>query len=267
LRSLELAEALCPQADQNWLVPAGWFVRRDSPLLHGVYLSPPPTFPWLVAPLTSWWLDVHPDPMRTSGCCGLSFRPPDTPNLLCGCGHEVGIGYKDCIGPHWYALHESVVREDTVDDAPPLPISDRLGRMRERVEAPITWTAHNPGGRGAWFRDVTTWHEARHLGDIRVEVGGGIDAPMLVMTSPQLPEGSGLIVPIPWWQLVRHLVLAEQPWGEIALPLLWKTAQHQVHLTRRKRRLLLTLWEKGDAAWAVTISPKAWRAAWVRLRG
>lgn len=269
LRALELADAVCLQAAKTWLVPAGWFVRRDSELLRTAQLAYVPNFPWMFAPLTNWWLNVHPDPMRTNGCCGLSFFGPDSPNLLCACGHEVGIGYRDCLGPHWYALHESVGQEDTPEDLPPIAITERLARVRERVENPLMATAHHPGGTNASISYPDTWHEALHLADMQLEYGGGIHTPALVMTSPQLPTETSLIVPIPWCQIVRALVLDERPWGELALPLTWTTdglEEHQVHLIRRKRRLLLTLWVKGQAKWAVTISPKAWLAAWARLR-
>jgi hypothetical protein len=153
-RALALADAVCLQGDQTWLVPAGWFVRRDSVLLRGssYFAAGPPTFSWLFAPLTSWWLRTHPDPMRSIGCCGLASYGPDAPNLVCACGHEVGLGYRDCIGPHWYALHESVVREDAADDAPPPAIAERLARARELVEAPITRAAHEACGASTpWY--------------------------------------------------------------------------------------------------------------------
>ena len=267
LRALDLADAVCLQLCHTWLLPAGYFLQRESALLRGSYLASPPAFPWLFAPMTSWWLRVHPDRIRTSGCCGMNFVP-GAPNLVCACGHEVGIGYKDCLGPYWYSLHESVVREDAADETPPRAIEERLARARERVEAPIPTTAYDPG-KGSAGLFVETWHEARNLSDVEVDYGGGIDAPALVITSPQLPVGATLIVPIPWCQLVRFLVLGEQPWGEVALPLSWKgdgLEEQQVQLTRRKRRLLLTVWGPGQASWAVTISPKAWAAEWARLR-
>lgn len=267
LRALELAEAACLRASQTWLVPAGWFLRRDSELLRGADLRADlPTFPWLFAPLTRWWLHVH--PMRAGGCCGMAFTGPDAPNLLCACGHEVGIGYRDCIGPHWYALHESVVREDAVDEAPPVAIAEGLARARELVTAPITTAAHDPKGGSVIGLDTADWQEALHMSDIQLECGGGIDDPALVIASPQLPEGARLIVPIPWCQLLRPLVLGEQPWGELALPLTWKRErleEERVRLLRRKRRILLTVWGK-QKKWAVTMSPKAWKSAWARLR-
>lgn len=268
-RALELADAVCLQGSQTWLVPAGWFVRRDSTLLRGADLREDlPTFPWLFAPLSGWWLRTHPDPMRSVGCCGMAFSGPGAPNLLCACGHEVGIGHRDCIGPHWYALHESVIREDALDEAPPAAIAQRLAQARELVRAPMTRVAHDPKGGSVIGLDTSDWHEALHLADVQLECGGGFDDPALVIASPQLPEGARLIVPIPWHQLVRPLVLAEQPWGEMALPLTWKSErsdEQHVRLLRRKRRILLTVWGKRTG-WVVTISLKAWKAAWARLR-
>jgi hypothetical protein len=271
MRALALADAVCLQGAQTWLVPAGWFVRRDSELLRGADLRGHlPTFPWLFAPLTRWWLRLHPDPRRTVGCCGLNFFGADAPNLLCACGHEVGIGHEDCIGPHWYSLHESVVREDVADDAPPTALAERLARARELVEAPITRVSHDPKGGSVIGGDTYGWHTLLHLADVNLEYGGGIGDPALVIGSPQLPEGARLIVPIPWCQLVRPLVLAEQPWGELALPLEWESRgtdeqRLRARLSRRKRRILLTVWKKRTG-WAVTISAKAWKAAWARLR-
>ena len=268
LRALELADAVCLHTSQTWLVPAGWFVRRDSELLRGADLRGDlPTFPWLFAPLTSFWLRVH--PMRAFGCCGMAFSGPDAPNLLCACGHEVGIGHRDCIGPHWYALHESVVREDAVDDAPPAAIAQRLARARELVTASIARAAHAPREGSVIGLDISDWQKALHLADVQLECGGGIDDPALVIASPQLPEGARLSVPTPWCQLVRSLVLGEQPWGQLALPLTWKRErleEQHVRLLRHKRRILLTVCGERTG-WAVTMSSKAWKAAWARLRG
>lgn len=196
-RALELADAVYLQGERTWLLPAGWFVRWDSELLRGASMAHRlPSFPWLFAPLTSFWLRVHPDPRRTVGCCGLACFGPDVPNLLCACGHEVGLGYRDCCGPHFYSLHESVVREDAPDEAPPTAIPERLARARELLGATIPGAAYDPGSRGVSSAFPETWHSAPLLHEVRLECGGGLDEPALGITSPQLPEGARLIVPL-----------------------------------------------------------------------
>jgi hypothetical protein len=47
---------------------------------------------------------------------------------------EVGIGHRDCLGPRWYALHESVVGEDAVDDAPPPAIAEEAQDVVRRTD-------------------------------------------------------------------------------------------------------------------------------------
>jgi len=242
-------------------------VAREAPLLAGSHLAGLTGYAWLFAPLSEWWLRVHSDPMRTVGCCGLNFYGLDKPNLLCACGLEIGIGHGDCIGPHWYALHESVVREDAVEAVQAPALEGRLARARARVAAPINLAAYDPGGRGTNADDPPSWGRALHLAELEVACGGGIDAPVLVIASPQLPADARLVVPIPWCQLVRFLVLAERPWGETTEPLTWKSvsaeAQH-VRLSRRKRKVLMTVWGPGRAEWAVTMNPLAWASAWAR---
>ncbi|MBZ5712585.1 hypothetical protein [Nannocystis pusilla] len=270
LQALELAEALCLQADQTWLLPAGWFVRRDDPMLAGSYQAQVlPDYPWLLAPLPSRWVKLHPDPARVVGCCGLNWRP-DAPNLVCRCGHEIGFGHGDCIGPHWYSLHASAVREEAVREARPPDYAGRLARARELVAAPITSPPHQPGRCLVMADEVPSWDQALHLAELELACGGGIDDPALVIASPQLPADARLVVRIPWCQLVRQLVLAEKPWAENELPLAWKSPRKdapQVELSRHRRRVLMTVWGPGGSEWAVTMSLSTWADAWARLRG
>ncbi|MCY1066356.1 hypothetical protein OV090_16370 [Nannocystis sp. RBIL2] len=271
LRALELMEALCLQGDQTWLLPAGWFVRRDDPRLASPYLATAlADYPWLLAPLPSRWIRVHPDPARTTGCCGLNWWGPDKPNLVCRCGHEIGFGHGDCIGPHWYSLHASTVREEAIAETAPPDYAGRLARARELVAAPITSPPHDPGGRPAMADDVPSWDRALHLAELELTCGGGIEDPSLMIASPQLPAEARLVVPIPWCQLVRQLVLAEKPWAENELPLGWKSPRQdapQVELSRHRQRVLMTVWGPGRSEWAVTMRPSTWADAWARLRG
>ncbi|PCC75464.1 hypothetical protein SAMN02745121_00003 [Nannocystis exedens] len=270
-RELELAEALNPFESQTWLLPSQWFVRRDHPRLRDSYLGGhPASYPWLFAPLTRWWLRVHPDPRRTAGCCGLACCGADLPNLVCACGLEIGLGYRDCAGPHWFALHETVVHEQAVDPTPPRSIAGRLARLRQRVGRPIARPGYDPGGRNAWHRERTTWNEALRLRAVTIDCGGGSEDPALVIESPQLPAGAQLVVPLPWCQLVRLVVLGEQPWAESESPLTWMSGAREgprVCVSRYRRRVLLTAWGPGQASWAVTIEVRAWAEAWAGLRG
>ncbi|WAS99102.1 hypothetical protein [Nannocystis punicea] len=269
VRELELAEAVNLQESNTWVLPSGWFVRRDSELLAGsAFTYGPANHPWVFAPMTNWWLRVHSDPLRTVGCCGLACFGPERPNLVCACGEEVGLGYCDCIGPYWYALHESVVHEQEVDAAPPQAIAERLTRLRERVARPIVRAGYAPGGRQPLHHDPSSWREALRLGEVRVDCGGGIEDPALVIASQQLPAGAQLVVPLPWCQLVRLVVLEEQPWAETESPLTWQHGNGPaVCVSRHSRQVLLTTWGPGDASWAVTIEARAWAEAWARFAG
>lgn len=267
LRELELADALNLHMSHTWSLPSRWFVRRDSPLLRGSLLTEPASYPWLLAPSMKW-LRIHADGARTIGCCGLAHYGPELPNLVCACGHEIGLGYRDCIGPYWFSLHASVVREEAVDAAPLQRLAERLTGLRARVAGPVARTGYDPGGRGAWHHDTTTWDDATRLNEVALDCGGGVDDPAITITSPQLPAGAQLVVPLPWCQLVRLVVLCEKPWAETSSPLRWQNGeQPRVSVSRHRRRVLLTAWGKGDASWAVTFEVRAWAGAWARLRG
>ncbi|WAS99101.1 hypothetical protein [Nannocystis punicea] len=272
VRRLELAEAVNLHDSHTWVLPSGWFVRRDSGLLPAPHLSErPANYPWVFAPMSKWWLGVHSDPRRTVGCCGLASYGPELPNLVCACGQEVGLGYRDCLGPYWYSLHESVVHEQEVDPDPPRGIAERLARLRERVAGPIARMGYDPGGRHASHQhDPPSWDATLRLAEVTLDCGGGVDEPALVIESQQLPAGAQLVVPLPWCQLVRLAALGEQPWAETESPLTWKHERRggpRVCVSRRKRRVLLTAWGPGSASWAVTIAVRAWADAWARLAG
>ncbi|MCY0995212.1 hypothetical protein OV203_49255 [Nannocystis sp. ILAH1] len=268
-RELELAEALNPFESQTWLLPAQWFVRWDHPGLRDSYLGGhPASYPWLFAPLTRWWVQVHPDSRRTAGCCGLAYGGSGPPNLVCACGLEIGVGHRDCSGPHWYALHESVVHEQEVDATPLQATAGRLARLRYRVGRPVARPGHDPGGGNVWHHERATWNEALRLRELTIDCGGGIEDPALVIESPQLPPGAQLVVPLPWCQLVRLAALGEQPWGEAESPLTWMSGLREgphVCVSRYRRRVLLTAWGPDPTSWAVTIEVRAWADAWAWL--
>lgn len=274
LRELTLGEAAATHASGTWLLPGGTFVRRDGPLQPaGPALA---NHPWLLPPIDERWLRPHPDQARTIGCCGMNYRP-DLPNLTCPCGQEVGFGHRDCCGPHWYALHQSVLREQTDDPAPLTALDGPLAQLRALVAGPLpAITAWPPNNKSTYPWDVDTWKAAPRLRDVGLHCGGGVEAPMLMLRSMQLPTGTALYVPIRWPQLVRSLVLAEEPWGTPAVPLTWQ-ADHAtplspgprttttVQLTRSTTTVLVTVWQ-GHDTWAVRISASRWRSAWARLR-
>lgn len=266
LRELELAEAVNLSEDETWAVPGGWFVRRDAPLLAGTYLAEGATeYPWLLAPLSARWLRVHGELMRRVGCCGLSFG--GLPNLLCACGAEVAGGYGDCIGAHWYALLASVVREQAADGERPIDVATRLARARELAGAPIAAEGCTLPRAVIYLDDPGSWGPALRLSDVRLGCGGGVGEPALVIESAQLPGGDALVLPIPWCQLVRLLVLDETPWADPQVPLTWKRGEGpQVQVARSEGRVLLTVWRRHESA-AVTLDANRWTDAWADLRG
>lgn len=274
LRELTLSDAVEIDASDTWLLPGGTFTRDDGPLqLRGPHL---PKHPWLLAPIDEPWLRPHPDHMRTLGCCGMSFRP-DLPNLTCPCGQEVGFGYRDCCNPHWYALHESVRREQTADPEPPPPVDEHLAKLRALVDGPLPPLAAWPPNNVHTFPgDLETWKQAPRLRDMGLWCGGGIEAPTLLLRSMQLPPATAFHIPIRWPQLVRSLVLGEQPWGTPRVPLTWQAHRTPavasaprttatVQVSRADAAVLLTVRQDRDT-WAVRISASRWRAAWTHLR-
>jgi hypothetical protein len=89
-----------------------------------------------------------------------------------------------------------------------------------------------------------------------------------MLRSTPLPTATALVVPIPWPQLVRLLVLAEPPYGSPDVPLTWQ-AGHQdaptVQVSCSGTTVLVTVWQR-EHSWAVRTSRSRWCAAWARLR-
>lgn len=269
LRELTLGEALAIRESRTWLLPGGTFAHRYGPLLRDSQAGPPMAdYPWLLPPLGERWLRAHPDRGRWQGCCGMSYCVGQ-PNLVCPCGQEVGFGYRDCCNPHWYALHEAVVVEVADEPEPQPPWRERLARARARVDASLPeMTRWVPRGSGVYHGDASTWDEALRLVDVRLACGGGAAEPALMLASAQLPAGSALVLPIPWSQLARLLVLDEQPWGSPDVPLTWQRMGESVphvQVSQRGRTVLVTSW-RGTESGAVRIDTGRWIRAWARLR-
>lgn len=270
LRPLAIAEALCPQSSWTTLVPAEHFVHRDDPVLRGQAWPHLVDYPWRLAPLSERWMMHHPDIQRTIGCCGLSYRGPEHPNLVCACGEAVGLGYCDCCGPHWYALHASVRREEAEDEEMPLDLAAGLAHLRRICGGPAATIAATRDNNNVVLHDEPgRWSAALRLTTLGLACGGGEADPELLLTSPQLPDGIPLVLPIPRGQLVRLIVLQSVPWGEPELPMTWqgdRSGAPQVQVSRRDERVLVTLWP-GQTVNAVTVPAAAWTAAWVQLCG
>lgn len=269
LRELTLPEARATLESETWMLPGGTFVHRDGALLAGRLAVPVQgQYPWLLAPLGPAFLREHPEAVRTIGCCGLSFVP-GLPNLVCPCGQEVGFGYRDCCNPHWYALHASVTVEQRDDPAPSGPPDERLAQARALVAGALpavaAWPANRPHVEHA---DPSTWRAAPRLRDLGLQCGGGVESPLLMFRSTQLPRATALVVPIPWAQLVRFMVLAEEPAGCPDVPLTWQFGARDaptVQVARSGTTVLITVWQR-EHTWAVRISASRWRKAWMRLR-
>lgn len=267
LRPLPTADALCPQSSHTWLLPAEHYLRHDDPHLHPHRSPKLADYPWCLPPLPGRWLEHHPDQQRTIGCCGLSYRGPDLPNLVCPCGEPIGLGYCDCCGPHWYALHRSVRHEQTDDDDPPPDLTAGLAHMQRLCAGPPSpLPAARDRLRTLCHDDTDDWRAALPLTTLDLTCSGGDADPELRLTSPQLP--GPLVLPIPRGQLLRLLVLQSVPWGDPDLPMTWQGDRHpapQVQVSRHADRILLTLWP-GQSTAAITMPAAAWSAAWTRLR-
>lgn len=267
LRPLPTAEALCMSSSWTWLLPAEHYLHREDPRLGAPWNSFS-EYPWLLPPQPERQIKHHPDSQRTIGCCGLSYRGPEQPNLVCACGEVIGLGYCDCCGPHWYALHASVRREEVEEEDSTAELAAGLAHLRRICGGPATAVvaARDPNN-GVLHDDPGTWPVARRLTDIGLACSGGEADPELLLTSPQLPDGLPLVLPIPRGQLVRLIVLQSVPWGEPDLPMTWqgdRKGAPQIQVSRRDERILVTLWP-GQTVTAVTVPAAAWTAAWARL--
>ncbi|GAA3390497.1 hypothetical protein [Streptomyces roseoviridis] len=76
--------------ERGWLVSAG---PRNQYVLHLDDVLP---------------LDLHPEPLRSSGCCGAAGA--DGPNRVCACGAEVATLYADCSTPYEILFAPGAVR-------------------------------------------------------------------------------------------------------------------------------------------------------------
>jgi hypothetical protein len=267
LRALSLAEAQASFESRTWLVPGGWFLHCDE-LRAGAWDGGLRAYPWLIAPLPPRWLRPHPDPLRSGGCCGMGFDE-ERPNLVCACGHEVGIGYRDCCNPQWYALREQVGQAELDDPAPPQGVAHGLARARAIVDGTPVAAAPCTVGRGVDLDDPSSWSAAPRLHELRLSCSGGEADPVLAIESPELPAGAALVVPVPWVVLVRMIALGERPWGAPEVPLPWQSmraAAPIVHLSGRRKVVLMTVWGPGAQASAVRFTAAAWAGAWARLR-
>jgi hypothetical protein len=265
LRELTWREALCVEGDDTSLVPAGHFVHRDA---AGVDWTPE-AFPWLLAPLGAKWLVAHPDPARTVGCCGLAFLN-GAPNLLCPRGHEVGAGYRDCLGPHWYALSEEVERQSERDPSPPPDPAPALERARALAAAPPpSGLEHFADRRPAVRPDATeTWLDALWLEAPSLALTGGEASPALVARATGLPPGRALLWPAPWPLLARLLCLDVPPFGDAEAPLGWRGGDGPtVNVVRGDALVLLTSHRRhADEAGAFVFDAAEWSDAWARLK-
>lgn len=267
LRPLPTADALCMTSSWTWLLPAEHYLHREDPRLGAPWNSFT-DYPWLIPPQPERTIKHHPDGQRTIGCCGLSYRGPEHPNLVCACGEEIGIGYCDCCGPHWYALRASVRREESEEEDPTAELAAGLAHLRRICSGAATpMVAARDPNNVVLHDDVESWPGARRLIEIGLACSGDEADPELLLTSPQLPDGLPLVLPIPWCQLVRLIVLQVTPWGEPELPMTWqgdRKGAPQVQVSWRDGLVLLTLWP-GQTVTAVTFPAAAWTAAWARL--
>lgn len=269
LRELTLADALCTQESGTWLMPAGFFARRGTALLDAWPTAPFAAFPWLLAPQDERWIKPHPDMNRTIGCCGLSFRGEEFPNLVCPCGHEVGVGYRDCCGPHWYRLHESVVTRDSEDARPLRDLDARLARARQVVtSARPEREVFTSSATDAYAGDPSTWSGAPWLDDPSLTCTGGEPETTLVIEADGMPDGKAAFLPVPWPVIVRFVALEESPWGSPDVPLVWKRADGpEVHIARADDVVLCTAWtRRAEDNVAMVFDAAEWSAAWDRLR-
>jgi hypothetical protein len=270
LRELTLGEAICQRANATSLLPGGFFAHRDAPLFGDDFFPPYESFPWLLAPLGEKWLAKHPDPARTVGCCGLAHHGEDKPNLRCPRGHDVGIGYRDCSGPHWYALHQEVERQSEPDPTPLADPAPKLDRARALVDHAPPPLAHFLGaGTDVFHDEPNQWLDALWLEAPSLECSGGQEAPSLVLRGKGLPDGQALFLPTPWPVLVRLLCLDEALWGSTDLPLTWQGHEPRtINVSRYGDFVLLTVDRRDPTGRdSVVFDAAEWAGAWARLRG
>ena len=268
VRELTLAEALSTRGDETWLLPGGFFASRDST----IFGDDPPTsvegYPWLLPPTAKRWLATHPDFGRSGGCCGLGFRSPESPNLVCMRGHAVGIGYRECHGPQWYALDDNAVRQSEPDPHPLVDVGPKLARARALASRPPPPVEAFAGATTDVAHDAPDgWINALWLEAPALEAAGPEAAPTLVLRAKGLPEGGAVALAAPWPQLVRLLCLDETPWGSPDVPLTWKAdGAPAVNVSRHDDLVLLTAArrEQGGPI-AFVFDADEWAGAWARL--
>jgi hypothetical protein len=267
LREFTLREALSAR-DETWLLPGGFFANRDAAVFGDDVPTSAEGYPWLLAPLGERWLKAHPDLGRTTGCCGLTYRDEESPNLVCPRGHEVGLGHRECRGPHWYALDGELEQQSERD---PKPIADpgpRLERARALVARPAPELAPFAGGAHDIRHDEPEgWIGALWLEAPSIECAGGEAAPSLVLRAKGLPADRALFLRTPWPQIVRLLCLDETPWGSPDVPLVWRDGDAPaVNLSRHDDLILLTTREgEPSGRVAVVFDAAEWAGAWARV--
>ncbi|HEU4408932.1 MAG TPA: hypothetical protein VFS43_26960 [Polyangiaceae bacterium] len=266
LRELALREALSAR-DATWLLPGGFFAHRDAALFGDDVPTPAEAYPWLLAPLGERWLKAHPDLGRTTGCCGLSYRDEGRPNLICPRGHEVGLSYRECRGPHWYALSDEAERQSENDPRPLVDPGPKLARARSLAARPLPALAPFAGGAHEVRHDEPEgWLGALWLEAPSVECAGGEGAPSFVVRAKGLPADRALVLRAPWPQIVRLLCLDEPPWGSPDLPLVWNdAAAPTVEISRHDELILLTT-SAGEPSGGVALvfDANEWAGAWAR---
>lgn len=276
LRELTLRDALSAR-DETWLLPGGFFAHRDAAVFGDDVPTPAEGFPWLLAPLGERWLKAHPDLGRSTGCCGLSYRDEDSPNLVCPRGHDIGLSYRECHGPHWYALYEDAERQSENDPKPlanPGPKLERARALTARSLAELAASGSRPelaafggGGNDVLHEEPNGWLDALWLEAPAIECAGGEEAPSLVIRAKGLPEGRALYLRTPWSQIVRLLCLDETPWGSPDVPLVWKNGDAPtVNISRNDDLVLLTT-SAGEPSGQVALvfDANEWASAWTRV--
>lgn len=268
LRELTLPEALCVQGDETWLLPGGFFALRDAVVFGDGAPTSFDGFPWLIAPLAKRWMPPHPDLSRSTGCCGLRFQSEDKPNLVCMRGHDVGISYRECRGPHWYAIGEFTEQQTERDPHPLVDLEAKRARVRTLVDRPLPgFTAFAERTSNVDHETPDGWLDALWLEAPVLTYGGGQANPTLVLQAKGLPADRAVIMPTPWVQLLRLLCLDETPWGAPEAPLTWKSSGGPViNVSRHEDFVLLTVAEIGASGRLAHVFDAAeWTSAWARL--